>query len=90
MTARVRGRFLTAGEVRIPVTALAATPDAEGKVWVVDPETMTVSARKVELGQMTGDDVSVVYGLYVGELIAITGATQLAEGMQVSRFNGSP
>ncbi len=89
MTARVRGRFLTAGEVRIPVTALAATPEARGKVWVIDPDTMTVSAREVELGQMMGDQVSVVYGLYAGELIAITGATQLAEGMQVSRFDGS-
>ena len=89
MTARVRGKFQTAGEVRIPVTALAATPDAEPKVWVVDPETMTVSARVVELGQMTGNDVSVTYGLYAGEMIAITGATQLAEGMQVSRFDGS-
>ncbi len=89
MTARVQGRFLTAGEVRIPISALAATPDAKGKVWVVDPETMTVSAREVELGQMTGDQVSVVYGLYAGEMIATTGATQLAEGMQVSRFDGS-
>ncbi len=89
MTARVTGRFLTAGEVRIPISALAATPDAEGKVWVIDPDKMTVSARVVELGQMTGDQVSVIYGLYAGELIAVTGATQLAEGMQVSRFDGS-
>ena len=89
MTARVRGKFLIAGEVRIPVTALAATPGAEPKVWVIDPETMRVSGRVVELGQMTDNDVSVTYGLNSGEMIAITGATQLAEGMQVSRFDGS-
>lgn len=89
MTARVQGRFQTGGEVLIPISALAATPGSEGKVWVVDPDSMTVSARVVELGEMTGDRIRVLGGLSSGELVAVTGAAQLAEGMEVTRFEGT-
>ena len=46
---------------------------------------MTVSSREVELGELSGGEVQVLSGLDAGEMIATTGATLLAEGMQVSR-----
>ena len=90
MTARVSGRFQGNAPVRVPVSALAANPSAEATVWVINPDTMTAHARVVQLGQMVGDEVDIVAGLEAGEMIAVTGAAQLAEGMQVSRFGGSP
>ena len=76
--------------VKVPISALAGDPDSEATVWVVDPETMTVSARVVGLGQMAADEVEIVSGIMPGDMIAITGATQLADGMQVSRFGDAP
>jgi RND family efflux transporter MFP subunit len=90
MTARVSGRFQGNAPVKVPVSALAADPESEATVWIVDPDTMTVSARVVGLGQMAGDEVEIVSGVEPGDMIAVTGATQLAEGMQVSRFGAAP
>ncbi len=90
MTARVSGRFQGNAPVRVPVSALASNPGAEATVWVIDPDTMTVHARVVQLGQMIGEEVNIVAGLEAGEMIAVTGAAQLAEGMQVSRYGGNP
>ena len=47
-------------------------------------------ARVVGLGQMAGGEVEIVSGIAPGDMIAVTGATQLAEGMQVSRFGDAP
>jgi multidrug efflux system membrane fusion protein len=88
MTARVTGRFQGSAPVRVPVSALAANPGAEATVWIINPDTMTAHARVVQLGQMIGDEVDVIAGLEAGEMIAVTGAAQLAEGMQVSRYGG--
>lgn len=90
MTARVSGRFETDAAVKVPVSALAANPGAEATVWVIDPDTMTAHARVVELGEMGGEEVEIISGLMAGEMIAVTGAAQLAEGMQVSRFGNGP
>ncbi|MGE0624385.1 MAG: efflux RND transporter periplasmic adaptor subunit [Pseudomonadales bacterium] len=89
MTARVTARFGGAGGVTIPVAALVATPDSEPKVWVVDPETMTVTGRQIRLGAAVGDVVAVLDGLEPGEWVATTGLAQLADGMQVSRYQGA-
>ena len=86
MTSRVRGRFNASGSIYIPLSALASTPEGKGKVWIIDPGTMTAQAREITLGEMNSDQVQVLSGLLPGEMIATTGATLLAEGMQVSRF----
>lgn len=90
MTARVSGRFQGSAPVKVPVSALAADPESAATVWVINPDTMTVSARVVGLGQMASDEVEIVSGVEPGDMIAVTGATQLAEGMQVSRFGDAP
>jgi RND family efflux transporter MFP subunit len=90
MTARVIGRFQGNAPVKVPISAVGGSPGAKATVWVINPDTMTVHARSVELGELAGGEVEIVAGLESGEMIATTGVTQLAEGMQVSRFGGNP
>lgn len=72
--------------VLVPAGAALADDAGEPFVWQVAPETMTVSRRPVELGELRGGDVVVSAGLSQGDLIAVTGVHQLRDGMQVSRY----
>ena len=56
------------------------------RVWVLDPDTMTVSSREVRIGRMTSNKIEILEGLYGGEEIVSVGAAYLAEGMRVSRM----
>jgi RND family efflux transporter MFP subunit len=86
MTARVLASFRSRSGLHIPVEAVVATPDSRTSVWVVDPGTMTVTRREVEVGEMSGGTVAVLSGLEPGEWIATSGTLGLAEGMEVRRF----
>jgi RND family efflux transporter MFP subunit len=89
MTARVTASFDGSQGVSLPLSALGATPGGEPQVWVIDPATMTAHARVVTTGQVRNGTIDISAGLMPGELVATTGAKQLAEGMRVSRFEGS-
>jgi len=68
----------------IPAIAVFADDAGNSNVWVVDPDTMKVSKRKVTTGNLTGEDsIQVLEGLIPGEKIAVTGVVQLREGMEV-------
>ncbi|MEE9538533.1 MAG: efflux RND transporter periplasmic adaptor subunit [candidate division NC10 bacterium] len=90
MTAKVRIRALqTRGASnRIAIPTHAAVADAKGNayVWLVDPSSMTVNRRPVELGDMSGSDVEVKSGLTKGDMIATSGVHKLREGMAVRKF----
>jgi len=90
MTAKVRVRASRTREAsdRIAVPTNAAVADAKGNayVWLVDPSSMTVHRRPVELGDMSGSDVEVKSGLSKGDMIATSGVHQLREGMAVREF----
>jgi RND family efflux transporter MFP subunit len=90
MTAKVKIRALQTrrGSNRIAIPTKAAVADAKGNayVWLVDPSSMTVSRRPVELGDMSGSDVEVKSGLSDGDMIATSGVHQLREGMAVREF----
>jgi RND family efflux transporter MFP subunit len=70
----------------IPVSAVVADSGLDAEVWVLDDSTMTVSARPVTIGRMSGSNIEVSSGLVGGEEIVSVGAAYLAEGMQVSRM----
>ena len=72
-----------AGTVMIPVAATVADDQGHAFVWLVDPDSMQVSRRAVELGEMTDSRVEVVSGLTAGDRIAVSGASHLREGMKV-------
>ena len=90
MTAKVRIKSSRTREAsgRIAIPANAAVADAKGNayVWLVDPSSMTVHRRPVELGDMSGSDVEVKSGLSIGDQIATSGVHKLREGMAVRKF----
>jgi len=73
----------------VPLNAVVADTALGARVWVLDPQTMTVSSIAVELGRMQGDQVEILSGLSGGEEIVSVGAPYLAEGMQVTRMEQS-
>ncbi len=70
----------------VPARAVQADSGLEPRVWVLDPETMTVSSQPVEVGRMSGRSIQIVSGLEGGEEIVSVGAPYLAEGMRVTRM----
>jgi RND family efflux transporter MFP subunit len=71
---------------RVPVRAVQGDSGLKSRVWILDPQTMTVSGREVTIGRMTGSMVQITDGLSGGEEIVSVGAPYLAEGMQVTRM----
>jgi RND family efflux transporter MFP subunit len=55
----------------------------ERHVWVVDQETMRAADRRVKVGPITGNMISILSGLEEGELIVAAGVTEVEEGMWV-------
>ncbi|WP_262500957.1 efflux RND transporter periplasmic adaptor subunit [Pseudohalioglobus sediminis] len=70
----------------VPARAVQADSNMAPRVWVLDPDTMTVSAQPVEIGRMSGRSVEIRSGLAGGEEIVAVGAPYLAEGMKVTRM----
>ena len=70
----------------VPARAVQADSGLEPRVWVLDPDSMTVSSRTVEVGRMSGRSIQVFEGLEGGEEIVAVGAAYLAEGMRVTRM----
>lgn len=78
---------LSQDEVKwVPARAVQADAGLEPRVWILDPETMTVSGRSVSVGRMSGDNIEILGGLAGGEEIVAVGAPYLAEGMRVTRM----
>ncbi len=90
MTARVLANPLTEDVMRLPSHAAFADESGAAQVWLVDPSTMTVARRPVQLGELTGGDVEILEGLAEGDQVAISGVSQLRDGMQVRRYEARP
>ena len=73
----------------VPVRSVQADSGLSPRVWVLDPESMTVSPRDVEIGRMSGDMIQITGGLEGGEEIVAVGAPYLAEGMRVTRMEST-
>ena len=69
--------------VRIPVSALSATPEGGWQVWIYDPATQEVRAQDVVTGPVSGALVRIERGLRAGEFIVTAGVNALHEGMKV-------
>jgi RND family efflux transporter MFP subunit len=70
----------------VPVNAVIADSELGSRVWVLDPQSMTVTSHYVEIGGMQGDRIEITSGLEGGEEIVAVGASHLAQGMRVSRM----
>ena len=90
MTARVQIVADPAQAWSVPVTAVQQTASGQAYVWSVDPDTWTVRQAPVELAEgMMGDRVRLQSGVEDGDLVAVTGVTQLSEGLRVREFSSS-
>ncbi len=70
----------------IPARAVVAESDLNAQIWILDPASMTVKSRKVQIGRMSGTKIEIKQGLSGGEEVISVGASYLAEDMKVSRM----
>ncbi len=73
--------------IDIPASALTRFNSQPG-VWVVDPKTLTVSPRNVEVARFDPATVAVSGGLSIGEVVVTAGVQALHDGQKV-RLLGS-
>lgn len=73
--------------IQLPSSALTRL-DGKPAVWVVDPQSGTVSSRSVEVGRFDDATMAVASGLKPGELVVTAGVQALRPGQKV-RLLGS-
>lgn len=79
-TARLAARARPS--IVLPLTALLEK-DGKSAVWVVDPQSSTVSLREIEAGARIEDRVVVTGGLTAGTRVVTAGVHSLSEGQKV-------
>jgi len=68
--------------VSAPLSAIAAEPNGDTFVWLVDGEG-AVSARPVTLGEASGENVVIADGLNDGDVIVSAGVSEIIDGMTI-------
>jgi hypothetical protein len=71
--------------LRLPTSALKQ----EGQstvVWVLNPSTMTVATRPVQIATADGNDVVIAAGLTPGEQVVVAGVHVLSPNQKVSLY----
>ncbi len=71
--------------IRLPLSALRQEGGGSA-VWLLDPASMTVSSRPVQVGTPDGNEVVVTSGLSEGMQVVATGVHVLAPGQKVSLY----
>ncbi len=71
------------GFFTVPETALVSRDGVQNILWIFNPETETVSSRKVITGNLTRRGIQIVEGVAPGEEIIMAGADFLVEGQKV-------
>lgn len=83
MTASVRAsRRLAVAAIRLPLVALVEH-EGQAAVWVVDPKTLKVARRPVQLGEFHDDQIMITSGLAPGQRVVVAGAHKLYPDQQV-------
>jgi RND family efflux transporter MFP subunit len=87
--ATVTGRLQTetASAIEIPATALTQR-DQQPAVWIVDPASLTVSMRDIEVSTKNPAVVAVAKGLEAGDIVVTAGVHALHPGQKI-RLLGS-
>jgi RND family efflux transporter MFP subunit len=73
------------GIARVPLSALREHQGASS-VWIVDPVSMTVVARPVQMGGGDGNEAVVLAGLQPGERVVTAGVHVLSAGQKVRLY----
>ena len=77
-----RVRLTAPPGVEVPASALTET-DGHPAVWVVDPQSKTVSLRDVEVARYDQADIVISKGLKTGEFVVTAGVQTLRPGQKV-------
>jgi RND family efflux transporter MFP subunit len=83
-----RMKLETTPVIEIPATALTES-DRRPAVWVVDPKTMTVSLRNVEVARNDPATVAIAEGLDSGEIVVTAGTQALHPGQKTRLLDSS-
>lgn len=75
-----------AGVAKLPLSALREH-QGRTQVWVLDPDTMTVDLRPVELAGADGNEVVIRSGLVPGQTVVTAGVHVLNPGQRVRIYN---
>jgi len=75
-------RMLGSKEIELPATALTMV-DNQPAVWVVDPKSLQVSLRTIELQRHASSSIVVSKGVEPGELVVTGGVHALRSGQKV-------
>ena len=70
----------------VPISAAFSDQSKNSYVWVVDPETMRVKRRQVKIGAISGENIRILDGLSVGEMIVTAGVHHLREGQKIRQI----
>jgi RND family efflux transporter MFP subunit len=81
-------RMLGSKGIELPATALT-TVDSQPAVWVVDPKSMQVSLRPVELQRHASSSIVVSQGIEPGEVVVTAGVHALRPGQKVRLLRGT-
>ncbi len=73
--------------IEIPASALTKF-NGQPAVWIVDPNTLTVSTRNVDIFRFDPATVTVSHGLNTGDIVVSAGVQALRPGQKV-RLLGS-
>ncbi|TGT72238.1 MULTISPECIES: efflux RND transporter periplasmic adaptor subunit [unclassified Mesorhizobium] len=68
--------------IELPMSALLERDGSE-KVWVVDPQSSSVSAREIKVASKNGGSFTVAEGLEAGMRVVTAGVHSLSEGQKV-------
>lgn len=82
-----QARMRVAGGIELPGTALTVA-DGQPAVWVVNPDSLEVSLRPVELERQDSAQIVVSGGLEPGEIVVTAGVHALRPGQKV-RLQGA-
>jgi RND family efflux transporter MFP subunit len=89
--ATVTGRMQINNSPTIEIPASAMTEfDRRPALWVVDPKTMTVSLRNVDIERHNPASVAIAKGLETGEIVVTAGAQALHPGQKVRLLGPAP
>ena len=73
--------------IELPISALLEKNGSE-KVWIVDPQSSSVSTREIKVAAKGGDSFTVAEGLEAGMRVVTAGVHSLSEGQKVKVLEG--
>ena len=72
--------------IMVPVQAVVADPKGNTFVWIINPDSMTVSKHQVTTGGLGDNDILITKGLQNKEWVAVSGANYLHPNQKVKMY----